>query len=152
MFDTKLIVDQGDLHQWRSKFKDKNESNMTHKPTESELDILKVLWEKGPSTVREVNETLSQEKETGYTTTLKLMQIMAQKGIVTRDESSRTHVYKPAIEQKNVQHTLLNKLVDAAFSGSASQLVMQALGQGKTSKAELEEIKKLIEQLEGEQK
>jgi BlaI family penicillinase repressor len=125
---------------------------MINKPTESELDILRILWEKGPSTVRLVNETLNQQKETGYTTTLKLMQIMAQKGIVTRDETSRTHVYKPAIAQKNVQETLLNKLVDAAFSGSASQLVMQALGQGKASKAELEEIKKLIEQLEGVQK
>jgi predicted transcriptional regulator len=125
---------------------------MTIKPTESELEILRVLWEKGPSTVRLVNETLNQEKVTGYTTTLKLMQIMAQKGIVTRDETSRTHVYKPAIERIKVQETLLNKLVDAAFSGSASQLVMQALGQGKTSKAELEEIKKLIEQLEGGQK
>jgi BlaI family penicillinase repressor len=125
---------------------------MINKPTESELDILRILWEKGPSTVRLVNETLNQQKETGYTTTLKLMQIMAQKGIVTRDETSRTHVYNPAIAQKNVQETLLNKLVDAAFSGSASQLVMQALGQGKASKAELEEIKKLIEQLEGVQK
>jgi BlaI family penicillinase repressor len=125
---------------------------MINKPTESELDILRILWEKGPSTVRLVNETLNQQKETGYTTTLKLMQIMAQKGIVTRDETSRTHVYKPAIAQKNVQETLLNKLVDAAFSGSASQLVMQALGQGKASKAELEEIKKLIEQLEEGQK
>ena len=124
---------------------------MKHKPTESELDILRILWEKGPSTVRLVNEVLNQEKETGYTTTLKLMQIMAQKGIVTRDETSRTHVYKPAIERKNVQETLLNKLVDAAFSGSASQLVMQALGQGKASQAELEEIKKLIEKLEGGQ-
>lgn len=125
---------------------------MINKPTESELDILRILWEKGPSTVRLVNQTLNQQKETGYTTTLKLMQIMAQKGIVTRDETSRTHVYNPAIAQKNVQETLLNKLVDAAFSGSASQLVMQALGQGKASKAELEEIKKLIEQLEGGQK
>jgi len=124
---------------------------MKHKPTESELDILRILWEKGPSTVRLVNEVLNQEKETGYTTTLKLMQIMAQKGIVTRDETSRTHVYKPAIERRNVQETLLNKLVDAAFSGSASQLVMQALGQGKASQAELEEIKKLIEKLEGGQ-
>ncbi|MFT6970533.1 MAG: BlaI family penicillinase repressor [Roseivirga sp.] len=127
-------------------------SEMNNKPTESELEILGVLWSKGASTVREVNALLNLEREIGYTTTLKLMQIMAQKGLVVRDETSRTHVYKAAIDQDKVQATLLNRLVDSAFSGSASSLVMQALGQGKTSKSELEAIKKLIEQLEGGQK
>jgi BlaI family penicillinase repressor len=126
-------------------------SEMNNKPTESELEILGVLWSKGASTVREVNALLNLEREIGYTTTLKLMQIMAQKGLVVRDETSRTHVYKAAIDQDKVQATLLNRLVDSAFSGSASSLVMQALGQGKTSKSELEEIKKLIEKLEGGQ-
>lgn len=119
------------------------------KPTESELEILKVLWEKEPCTVREVNDVLNQHREVGYTTTLKLMQIMAQKGIVLRDETSRTHLYKTAINQNKVQQTLVNRLVDSAFSGSASQLVLQALGQGKATKQELDEIKKLIEKLEG---
>ncbi len=125
--------------------------DMENKPTASELEILGVLWNKGAATVREVNEELNQEREIGYTTTLKLMQIMAQKGLVARDESSRTHVYKALIDRNEVQATLLNRLVDSAFSGSASSLVMQALGQGKTSKSELEEIKKLIEKLEGGQ-
>jgi predicted transcriptional regulator len=124
---------------------------MNNKPTESELEILGVLWSKGASTVREVNVHLNLEREIGYTTTLKLMQIMAQKGLVVRDETSRTHVYKAAIDQDKVQANLLNRLVDSAFSGSASSLVMQALGQGKTSKSELEAIKKLIEKLEGGQ-
>ncbi|PIQ48036.1 MAG: transcriptional regulator [Cytophagales bacterium CG12_big_fil_rev_8_21_14_0_65_40_12] len=124
---------------------------MENKPTASELEILGVLWSKGAATVREVNEALNQEREIGYTTTLKLMQIMAQKGLVARDETSRTHIYKAAIDQDKVQATLLNRLVDSAFSGSASSLVMQALGQGKTSKSELEAIKKLIEKLEGGQ-
>ncbi|MFT7055454.1 MAG: putative transcriptional regulator [Roseivirga sp.] len=126
-------------------------SEMNNKPTESELEIFGVLWSKGASTVREVNALLNLEREIGYTTTLKLMQIMAQKGLVVRDETSRTHVYKAAIDQDKVQATLLNRLVDSAFSGSASSLVMQALGQGKTSKSELEAIKKLIEKLEGGQ-
>jgi BlaI family transcriptional regulator, penicillinase repressor len=124
---------------------------MINKPTESELEILGVLWSKGASTVREVNVHLNLEREIGYTTTLKLMQIMAQKGLVVRDETSRTHIYKAALDQDQVQATLLNRLVDSAFSGSASSLVMQALGQGKTSKSELEAIKKLIEKLEGGQ-
>jgi predicted transcriptional regulator len=122
---------------------------MTNKPTESELEILGVLWAKGPCTVRAVNDQLNEEREIGYTTTLKLMQIMAHKELVIRDKSERTHVYSPAIDQVNVQYTLLNKLMDSAFSGSASLLVMQALGQGKASKEELEAIKKLIVQLEG---
>lgn len=124
---------------------------MNNKPTESELEILVVLWSKGAATVREVNALLNLDREIGYTTTLKLMQIMAQKGLVARDETSRTHIYKAAIDQDKVQATLLNRLVDSAFSGSASSLVMQALGQGKTSKSELEEIKRLIEKLEGGQ-
>ncbi len=119
------------------------------KPTESELEILKVLWKEGASTVRLVNDSLNEVREIGYTTTLKIMQIMAQKGLVTRDESSRTHIYNAAVQEEDIKDALLDKLLDSAFSGSASQLVMQALGRGNTSKEELRKIKMLINKLEG---
>lgn len=118
-------------------------------PTDSELVILQVLWAAGPSTVRAVNEQLnaSSDKEIGYTTTLKLMQLMAEKGLVTRDTSSRTHVYE-ATQREKVQKNLLRRFVDTAFGGSAAGLVLRALGDGKTSLEELAEIKRLIEDLE----
>ena len=122
---------------------------MTHKPTQSELEILKVLWAEGPSTVRKVNDCLNEIREVGYTTTLKIMQIMAQKGMVLRDESSRTHIYKAAVNEDDIKDVLLDRLMETAFSGSASQLVMQALGRGKTSPEELQKIKALIKELEG---
>lgn len=122
---------------------------MTDKPTESELEVLKVLWSKGPSTVREVNALLNEQREVGYTTTLKIMQIMTQKGTVKRDESTRTHVYSAAVAEAEIKDAMVDRLMDTAFSGSASQLVMQALGRGKTSAEELEKIKALIAQLEG---
>ena len=121
---------------------------MTDKPTESELEILKVLWTKGPATVREVNEILNEQREVGYTTTLKIMQIMTQKGIVNRDESARTHVYSAAVAEAEIKDAMIDRLMDTAFSGSASQLVMQALGRGKTSAEELEKSKALIAQIE----
>lgn len=122
---------------------------MTDKPTESELEILKVLWSKGPSTVRDVNNVLNTIREIGYTTTLKIMQIMTQKGTVKRDESSRTHIYSAAVKEAEIKDAMIDRLMDTAFSGSASQLVMQALGRGKTSPQELEKIKAMIEKMEG---
>lgn len=122
---------------------------MNTKPTESELEILQLLWQKGNATVREVNEELSKAKQTeiGYTTTLKLMQLMHEKGLVERDASNRTHVYKALLNQEKTQKSLVNKLIDSAFNGSASQLVMQALSNHKSSPEELEAIKKYLDQL-----
>jgi predicted transcriptional regulator len=116
------------------------------RPTDAELEILRVLWERGPSTVRQVHEALAGTRETGYTTTLKLMQIMAEKGLVTRDESSRTHVYAARASQEHTQRQLLNHLVDRAFGGSAAELVLRALSARKTSDDELREIRKLIDE------
>ena len=116
------------------------------RPTDAELAILRVLWERGPSTVRHVHETLSDTRETGYTTTLKLMQIMADKGLVTRDESSRTHVYEARVSQEQTQRQLVNDLVDRAFGGSAAELVLRALSTRKTTDKELREIRRLIDE------
>ena len=118
------------------------------RPTEGELAILRVLWRRGPSTVREVHTELSPTQETGYTTVLKLMQIMAEKGLVSRDESQKTHVYAAALEEAAAQSQFLGHLLDRVFHGSAKDLVMQALSARKTSKAELAEIRKLIDQME----
>ena len=119
------------------------------KPTESELEILQILWKNGTATVRDVHEELAQSKEVGYTTTLKLMQIMHEKGLVKRDESMRTHVYQPAVNKEKTQKHLLTKMIDSLFGGSSTQLVLQALGSGdqKVSAEELEEIQKMIENL-----
>lgn len=114
------------------------------KPTDSELEILQILWNKGNATVREVHEELTPIKDCGYTTTLKLMQIMFEKKLVLRDDSSRTHIYKPNVSRDTTQKQLLNKMVDALFSGSHSQLVMQALGSHTPSSEELEEIQQLL--------
>ena len=111
------------------------------KPTESELEILQVLWNKESATVREVHEEILKVKEAGYTTTLKLMQIMFEKGLVTRDSSNKTHIYQPAVTKEKTQRLFLNKMIDVLFSGSSAQLVMQALGNHKSTKAELQEIK-----------
>ncbi|GHE54435.1 BlaI/MecI/CopY family transcriptional regulator [Roseivirga thermotolerans] len=118
------------------------------KPTESELEILNILWTNGPSSVREVNKKINEQKEVGYTTTLKLMQIMTQKGLVERDESSRSHIYSAKIKAQDIQEQMLDKLLNTAFGGSASKLVLSALGSGKASARELEEIKALIQKLE----
>lgn len=119
------------------------------KPTESELEILQILWKNGTATVRDVHEELAQSKEVGYTTTLKLMQIMHEKGLVKRDESMRTHVYQAAVNKEKTQKHLLTKMIDSLFGGSSTQLVLQALGSSdqKVSAEELEEIQKLIENL-----
>lgn len=117
------------------------------KPTESELEILQVLWNNESATVRTVHEELSKTKESGYTTTLKLMQIMFEKGLVTRDDSSKTHVYQPAVSREKTQKQMVNKMIDSLFAGNSATLVMQALGGHNASDAELEQIQELINQL-----
>ena len=119
------------------------------KPTESELEILQILWRKGLATVREVHEELSLTKQAGYTTTLKLMQIMNEKGIVKRDDSIRTHIYQAAINKEKTQKHLLSKIIDNLFGGSPTQLVIQALGDEshKASPEELEKIQVLLNSL-----
>ncbi|MCX2740671.1 BlaI/MecI/CopY family transcriptional regulator [Pontibacter anaerobius] len=119
------------------------------KPTESELEILQVLWQHGPSTVRFVHEELSKTKEAGYTTTLKIMQLMTEKGMLEADKSSRSHIFKPLLQEEDTQQQLLSRFLDTAFRGSASKLVMQALGNSRTSKEELDEIRNLLDKLEG---
>lgn len=123
------------------------------RPTHGELEILNVLWRRGPSTVRFVHETLVREGSgVGYTTVLKLMQIMAEKGLVQRDESARTHVYEARLKQEQTQRQLLGDLLERAFNGSATKLVMQALSSEKASPEELSEIRRMLDKLErGEQ-
>jgi len=118
-------------------------------PTDAELDILRVLWDRGASTVRQVHEALSASREVGYTTVLKLMQIMAEKGLVERDESQRSHVYRAAVPAERTQKQLVSDLMDRAFAGSTEQLVLQALASKRASKGELDQIRKLLDQLEG---
>lgn len=118
--------------------------NKNSRPTESELEILQVLWDKQSATVRDVHEELLKSKEAGYTTTLKLMQIMFEKGLVTRDSSSKTHIYQPAVSRESTQTLFLNRMIDSLFAGSSAQLVMQALGNHKASKEELEEIQRFL--------
>ena len=112
------------------------------KPTEGELAILRVIWDRGPSTVRDIHEVLGR---TGYTTVLKLLQIMAEKGLVTRDESGRTHVYRARRTEQHTQRQLIRDLLARAFDGSAAKLVMQALATKRATPAELQEIQQLID-------
>ena len=121
---------------------------MAVKPTESELEILQILWQQGPSSVREVNEILNRKRETGYTTTLKIMQIMTDKGILVRDTSIKTHIYKPLIPESDTKNRLLHDFINNTFYGSALKMVMQVLGNSKASPAELEALKQYIENLE----
>jgi predicted transcriptional regulator len=123
-------------------------------PTRAELDILRVLWKQGRCTVRQVHEALqeTQDKDTVYTTVLKLLQNMAEKGLVRRDERERTHVYEAAISQQKTQRALLRDLMDRAFGGSTASLVIQALSAKRATSEELAEIRKLLEQNEGEKK
>jgi predicted transcriptional regulator len=118
------------------------------RPTGAELDILRILWDRGPSTVRDVHEILNKAKPTGYTTVLKLMQIMAEKGSVRRDENQRAHVYSARRPQEQTQQQLVGDLLDRAFGGSASELVMQALSAGKTTPEELSKIRQLLDEYE----
>lgn len=119
-------------------------------PTQGELEILQILWKKGPSTVREVNEILNaaQDKSIGYTTTLKIMQIMFEKNLLSRNDSQRTHVYSAEVREGNIQSALLDRFLEAAYKGSASKLALHLLGNHKTTSDELAEIKALIDKLE----
>ena len=119
------------------------------RPTDAELAILRVLWARGPSTVRQVLDTLAEQRGTGYTTVLKLLQIMTEKGLVARDESDRTHVYEARYGEADTQRQLVDDLLDRAFGGSAMQLVMSALSSRRTSRKELAEIRRLIAEREG---
>ena len=120
---------------------------MTIKPTESEMEILQILWDKKSCTVREVHEILEKNKDAGYTTTLKLMQIMHEKGLVERDTSAKTHNYKASVSQQKTEQHLLRKMIDNVFNGSASRMVMQALGSHEASPDEIESIKKYLDEL-----
>lgn len=122
------------------------------KPTESELEILQILWSRNEATVRDVHEELANIKDVGYTTTLKLMQIMYEKGLVSRNDSAKTHIYKAAVAREKTQRHLLNKMIDGLFAGSSAQLVIQALGSHSTTPEELEKIQQLLTQLKKSEK
>ncbi len=124
----------------------------TPKPTDAELEILQLLWRHGPQTVRTVNDTLNEKRRVGYTTTLKIMQIMFEKGMVTREQEGRGHIYSAVYQEQETQKELLDRFMENAFGGSALKLVMQALGNRKTSKQELDEIKDYLAGLEEEKK
>jgi BlaI family penicillinase repressor len=117
-------------------------------PTKAELEILQVIWEHGPSTVRFVNEKLNEQREVNYTSTLKLMQIMADKGSLVRDERQMKHIYQVAEEEQKTKSQLLDKFVDSVYQGSAGKLVMQLLGNKKASMADIAAIKKILDKLD----
>ena len=130
---------------------EKKDNTKKIEPTKSELEILQVLWEHGPATVRFVNDKLNEQKRAvQYTSTLKLMQIMAEKGILKRDESNMKHIYSPAMEEQKTKSFLLERFVDSMYNGSASSLMMQLLGNKKTSKKELQAIKDMLKKLDKE--
>lgn len=127
----------------------RNKTDGMPKPTEAELGILNVLWERGDSTVRDVHETLYRDDGTGYTTALKMLQIMHVKGLVERDDSQRAHVYRPAISKESTQKRFLSDIVKRVFDGSSSQLVLQALGgRPHASREELDEIRAMLDRIE----
>jgi predicted transcriptional regulator len=119
------------------------------RPTDAELAILRILWDRGASTVRQVHEMLSRERPSAYTTALKMLQIMTEKGLVRRDDRDRTHIYQSKLTEEQTQRQLVRDLVDRAFAGSASKLVLQALATKRATPDELVEIRKLIETREG---
>ncbi len=134
--------------------RDTTGENMARKktvgPTDRELAILSILWAKGPSTVRDVHEVLHADAETGYTTTLKLMQIMADKGLLVRKDAGRQHIYSPAVSEEKTQKQVVGDLLDRVFAGSAEKLVMRALAARKVSAKELKRIREMLEKIEGE--
>lgn len=119
-----------------------------NKPTDSELEILQILWSKNEATVKEVHEVLEHTKAVGYTTVLKLLQIMHEKGLVSRTKNGKSHTYTANLSQEETQMNLINRLTDMAFKGSGKNLIMSALGSGKTSKSEIEEIRNYLDSLE----
>ena len=118
------------------------------KPTEAELELLRILWEQGPSTVREIHVIVSGEKETGYTTTLKILQKMADKGLVARDASQRSHIYRAAVRADKTQRQLVHELLDRAFGGAADKLILHALSSRAVSRDEIDTLRKLLDELE----
>ena len=121
------------------------------KPTESELEILQFLWEFGPMTVRELNDQLNKHRRVGYTTSLKMMQIMTEKGLLTRDTAQRSHIYAPALLPEDVQSNMLDHVLKTVFRGDRSKLVLQALGNHEVTPEELSELKAIINKMEEEQ-
>ena len=121
------------------------------KPTESELEILQVLWEHGPLTVRDLNDKLNKSRKVGYTTSLKMMQIMTEKGMLTRDTTQRSHIYSPVLRPENVQSNALDHILKTVFMGDRSKLVLQALGNFNASQEELSELKAMIQEMEEKQ-
>jgi BlaI family transcriptional regulator, penicillinase repressor len=119
-----------------------------HRPTESELEILQILWEKGPATVRDVHEVIESNRDIGYTTTLKIMQIMTDKGLLQRDTSQRSHLYNTAFEREDIEGDMLNKMIQNLFSGSASRMVIGALSQKRLTEKEIGEIRDYLNQLQ----
>lgn len=124
---------------------------MKPKPTDAELEVMQVLWQQGPLTVREVNDALNRRRRVGYTTTLKIMQIMADKGLLERDTSNRSHVYMPLFSPKEIRSEILEHVVRTVFGGSTSHLVLHALGNHTASPEEVEEIRSLLDQIERDQ-
>ena len=122
-------------------------THKVYKPTEGELEILQVLWSKGKASVRDVHEIILQSKEAGYTTTLKLMQIMHEKGLVKRDDSSKVHIYEAKVSREKTQNQFVGKMISTLFGGSTTKLVMQALGNHVPNKEELDEIQQLLNNL-----
>lgn len=121
-------------------------------PTDAELEILQLLWQNGASSVRSINDIHNKKREVGYTTTLKMMQIMLEKGLVERDETSRTHIYSAAVQEQDTQKKLLDNFVESTFRGASMKMVMQALGNHNASTEELNEIKALIKEIEKKNK
>jgi len=121
---------------------------MDQNPTEKELEILQIIWENGPSTVRFVNDQFQKEGDVGYTTTLKLMQIMTKKGILKRDTTDKNHIYHAVVQKKKMQNVLTQKFINKVFKGSASQLVLQVLGNSGATEKEIEEVKQYITKIE----
>ena len=124
---------------------------MQGKPSDSELEILQVLWQEGPLTVREVNNLLNQHRRVGYTTTLKIMQIMSEKKLLTRDTGQRSHIYAPTLQSEEVQTNIVDHVIKTAFRGNASNLVLQALGRHRATAEEIDEIKAMIDKIEKDQ-